>query len=162
MATPLASRERTAVAPRATMQDSAPRPRLRRRTALGAFCLALVLAPVVWLATPLGDRDPIRRAARPYEFDLVPWEVGQLRARLPALLPALVRPPAPDGALATAEEAADVREFFRAVEAWQQAERRGAPAAEIESLHAEWQAARPAAERAISRALQVLAVREGL
>jgi hypothetical protein len=143
------------------MQDSAPRPR-RRRIALVAFCLALVLAPAVWLGTPLGDRDPIRRAARPYEFDLLPWEVGQLRARLPGLLPALARPPAPESALAIPDEAAAVRELFRAVEAWQQAERLGAPAAEVEALRAEWQAARPAAEQAITRALEVLAVREGL
>src|SRR5438045_9797361 len=101
MAAPLATGERTAVQPRATLQDSAPRPRRRLRTALGAFCLALVLAPAVWLGTPLGDRDPIRRAARPYEFDLLPWEVGQLRARLPGLLPALARPPAPESTLAT-------------------------------------------------------------
>src|SRR5689334_8042761 len=122
MAAPLATRERPAVAPRATMQSSAPRPRRRRRIAVGAFCLALVLAPVVWLGTPLGDRDPIRRAARPYEFNLLPWEVGQLRARLPGLLPTLARPPAPESALATSDEAAAVRELFRAVEAWQQAE----------------------------------------
>src|SRR5436190_2424059 len=154
MAAPLATRGRPAVPPRAATQASAPRPR-RRRAALGAVCLALVLAPVVWLATPLGDRDPIRHAARPYQFDLLPWEIGQLQARLPALLPALARPPAAESALATAEEAAAVRELFRAVEVWQQAERRGAPPAEVEALHAEWQVARPAAEQAITRALQV-------
>jgi hypothetical protein len=160
MAAPLATHGRPAVPRRATTEDSAPR--RRRRAALGALCLALVLAPVGWLATPLGDRDPIRRAARPYEFELVPWEVGQLRARLPALLPALARPPAEDSTLATAEEATAVRDFFGAVDTWQQAERRGAPTADVEALHAEWQAARPAAEQAISRALEVLAVREGL
>src|SRR5215207_5247741 len=162
MASPLATRGLTTAPPRAATEDSAPRRRRRLRAALGALCLALVLAPVVWLATPLGDRDPIRHAARPYQFDLLPWELGQLRARLPALLPALARPPAAESALATADEATAVREFFRAVEVWQQAERRGAAAAEVEALHAEWQAARPAAEGAITRALEVLAVREGL
>jgi hypothetical protein len=160
MAAPLAARGRAADPPRATTRAAPARP--RRRMVLGALCLAVVLAPVVWLATPLGDRDPIQRAARPHAFDLLPWEVGQLSARLPALLPTLARPPAAESVLVTADEADAVREFFVAVEAWQQAERRGAPAAEVDALRAAWQAARPPAERAISRTLEVLAVREGL
>jgi hypothetical protein len=112
--------------------------------------------------TPIGDADPIHHLARPQAFDLVTWEASQLSGRLPGLLHTLLNPPPADSPLATPEEAAAVHEFFTAVQRWQQAERRGAPAAEIEALRATWQAARPPAEQAIARALAVLVTQEGL
>jgi len=149
--------------PRPARRPAPGRRRWRRLVpAVGVLCLAAVILSALWFRTPLGDSDPIHRLARPHAFDLVAWEASQLGGRLPGLMHTLADPPPADSALATPDEVAAVRAFFAAVQRWRQAERSGASADDVAGARAEWQAARPAAEQAIARALDVLAVREGL
>jgi hypothetical protein len=149
------------VASQAPARRTSRRPRhLRRVTRL--LCLAVLALPVLWVYGPHPGEHHAHTLARPQQFHLVDWEVGQLTHRLPALVRELVQPPPADAAIASPDQQTAVRAFFSATERWQRAVAVGASESEVADLRAAWQATLPPAEQAIAQSLGAVAVREGL
>jgi len=127
-----------------------------------AVCLGLLLLPALVRYPTLTIEDRIRAEARPYQFDLVTWEAAQLQTRLPGVLQQLRVPPPPDTPIASAEDAATIREFFDAVARWRAARAANASADAAAALRAAWEAQRAATGAAIERAIGALASQQGL
>src|SRR5581483_972987 len=127
-----------------------------------AVCLGLLLLPALVRYPTLTVEDRIRAEARPYQFDLVTWEAAQLQTRLPGVLQQLRVPPPPDTPIASAEDAATIREFFDAVARWRAARAANASADAAAALRAAWEAQRAATGAAIERAIGALASQQGL
>src|SRR5262245_54987188 len=144
----LTSRE----ASQAPARRASRRPRrLRRVTRL--LCLAALALPVLWVYGPHPGEHQAHTIARPHQFHILDWEVGQLGPRLPTLVRELVQPPAADTAIASPDQQAAVLGFFSATGRWQRAIAAGASETEVADLRTAWQDTLPPAEQAIAQSL---------
>jgi len=161
--TPLASSRPAVGSPAASV---ARRQSWRRRSkparVVRALCLCALLVPALVSFRPYAVEDRIRAAARPYDFDLIAWEAGQLHDDLPSLIGRLREPPPADAPVTSTDDAATVDQFFAAVARWRTARATGGSAESVAAARAAWESQRDAAGAAIERALSALASQEGL
>src|SRR5262249_1745595 len=88
-------------------QLPARRPRRLRRVPR-VLCLAALALPVLWVYGPHPGEHHAHTLARPQQFHILDWEVGQLSHRLPTLVRELVQPPSADTAIASPDQQAAV------------------------------------------------------
>lgn len=153
-------RERAAASPRGGRPGGRRPAHLARW--LRVLCLGLLVAPALIAYRPDERAAAVRQAADPWRFDLVGWQVAQLRERLPGLLRELVSPPAAAQPITSDADIAAVRAYMERGQAWRRALAGDADEASRDALRAAWEDTREPAARALAASLAVLASKEGL